>query len=81
MQVTIYDATMRLLEATDGFVDPLTPARITGTFIADHEAVQTRRVQRAISQVVTNALGSRRYVFLERSARPPGGSSLPSAGS
>jgi hypothetical protein len=66
MRISLRDATIRLLESTDGFADPLTPARMTGNFTAIHDPQLARKLHWAISQVVTNALGRSRFV-----ARPP----------
>lgn len=62
MRISLRDATIRLLESTDGFADPLTPARMTGNFTAIHDPQLVRKLHRAISQVVTNALGRSRFV-------------------
>jgi hypothetical protein len=62
LKVSLRDATVRLLEATDGFADPLSPARVTGAFSAEHDPKLARKVHRAISQLVTNALGRSRFV-------------------
>lgn len=66
MRISLRDATIHLLESTDGFADPLTPARMTGNFTALHDPQLARKLHWAISQVVTNALGRSRFV-----ARPP----------
>jgi hypothetical protein len=63
IQVALRDATVRLLESTDGFQDPLTPARITGNFTAENDPQLARKVHRAISQLVTTALGRTRFVL------------------
>ena len=62
LTVALRDATMRLLESTDGFADLLSPAQITGTFTAELDAKTARKVHRAVSQLVTNALGRSRFV-------------------
>jgi hypothetical protein len=62
MRISLRDATIRLLESTDGFADPLTPARMTGSFTARHDPQLVRKLHWAISQVVTNALGRSRFV-------------------
>lgn len=72
--IELRDTSVRLLDATDGFTDPLTPARITGTFTADLDPRTARRLHRAMSQFVTNALG--RSVFV----RADGGSNVVPAG-
>lgn len=62
LSVTISDATMRLVESTGGFTDPLTPARITGGFTASLDPLLSRKLHRALSQLVTNAIGRPRHV-------------------
>jgi hypothetical protein len=62
MRISLRDATLRLLESTDGFADPLTPARMTGSFTAIHDPQLVRKLHWALSQVVTNALGRSRFV-------------------
>ena len=62
LTVALRDAMVRLMDSTGGFVDPLSPARLTGTFTARHEPGLARRISRAISQIVTNALGRTRLV-------------------
>jgi len=57
IKVSLYDATVRLLESTEGFIDPLSPARVTGSFSAVHDPLLARKIQRAASQLVTNAMG------------------------
>ncbi len=56
------DATLRLDEATDGFVDLLSPARLEGTIVADHDERATRRLRFALSQIMTNRLGETRLI-------------------
>ncbi len=62
LTVALRDATVRLLDSTGGFLDPLSPARLTGTFTARHDPELALRISRAISQIVTNALGRTRFV-------------------
>ncbi len=63
LTVTLRDATVRLLESTKGFADPLSPARITGTFSAHHDPLLARKLHRAVTQMVTNAVGKPWYVY------------------
>lgn len=63
IRLNLKDASLRLLESTPGFVDLLTPARLSGSFTAQLDARATRRVQYAVSQMVTNAMG--RSLFVE----------------
>jgi hypothetical protein len=57
MRLSLYDATVRLLESTEGFHDPLSPARVSGTIDAELDPLLARKIQRAASQLVTNAMG------------------------
>jgi len=68
MHVSLRDATVRLLESTEGFNDPLSPAKITGDFTAEHDPALARKIHRAISQLVTNALGRSRLVQAEETS-------------
>jgi hypothetical protein len=60
--VTVQDASLRLVEHTPGFVDLLTPARLSGTFTADHDPRKTVQAHYAMSQIVTDALGRSMFV-------------------
>jgi hypothetical protein len=62
LDLDLYDATLGLLEGTEGFVDPLTPAQMTGSVAAVHDPAATRRLYVAASQFVTNVCGSVRFV-------------------
>ena len=57
MRMTLRDATVRLLESTDGFRDLLTPGKIMGDFTARLDPASARKIHRATSQLVTNAVG------------------------
>jgi hypothetical protein len=71
LKLSVRDASVRLLEATDGFTDPLSPARITGTFTAVNDPREVRRLKNAVSQFVTNAMQETRLVMLSAAqARP-----------
>lgn len=63
IDVTLRDASVQLLEATPGFVDLLSPAQLTGTFKAVRHERNTRLLNNAASQMVTNALRKTRYVL------------------
>jgi hypothetical protein len=62
LSVNVRDASLKLLDSTDGFVDLLTPARLTGSFIAQMHDRQTIQMHNAISQYVTNAFGRSMFV-------------------
>lgn len=57
LTITMRDATLRLVEATPGFRDLLSPATLQGELTARHDKSSTRRLHYAVSQYVTNALG------------------------
>ncbi len=60
LAVRLRDASLDLLESTDGFVDLLSPATLTGTFTATHDDRRTRQLSAALRRLVNNALGSNR---------------------
>jgi hypothetical protein len=60
--LTIRDSTLRLLEATDGFVDPLTPSRVTGDVDAVRDERSARRYRIALSQFITDRMGKPRLL-------------------
>ena len=62
LSISILDASLTLLESTGGFVDLLSPARLTGRITATLDEQRTRQIQFAVSQFVTNALGRSRFV-------------------
>ena len=61
---TLRDASLALQESTAGFVDLLSPFRLTGTFVASADAKRARQLSLGASQLVTNALGKTRYVMV-----------------
>jgi len=63
MSLEIKEASLDLLESTPGFVDLLSPARLTGTLTAQQDLMRTRRLYFNVSQVVTDALGRSRFVL------------------
>ena len=71
LKLTLRDATIRLLESTDGFTDPLSPARLTGNITAKLDPKLSRKMHRAVTQLVTNALGRRRFVNADRGESAP----------
>ena len=56
------DASLTLLDSTDGFVDLLSPARLTGQLTARLNENRTQQMRFAVSQLVTNALGHSHFV-------------------
>jgi hypothetical protein len=66
IRVTLHDATLVLQESTKGFVDLLSPGRLTGSFTGSPDRKKARQMHIAASQLVTNALG--RTVFVKNQA-------------
>ncbi len=63
--ILVEDASLALLESTEGFVDLLSPARLTGraTAVLDNQRMQ--QMHDSISRLVSDALGRRRFVLGE----------------
>ncbi len=68
LTLVLKDASLTLLDSTDGFVDMLSPARLTGSLTARLDDQRTRQIGFALSQMVTNALGRTRLVSLPSSS-------------
>ncbi len=62
MSLSLRDASLTLLDSTAGFVDLLSPARLTGKVTADLDEQRARQMASAMNQIVTNALGYTRLV-------------------
>ncbi len=62
VSLSLRDASLTLLDSTDGFVDLLSPARLTGKLTANLDRNQSQRMAWAVNQIVTNALGYTRLV-------------------
>jgi hypothetical protein len=62
LSLVLRDATLTLLDSTDGFNDLLSPARLTGRLTARRNERRTQQMRFAVSQLVTNALGHSRFV-------------------
>jgi hypothetical protein len=60
--LVVKDASLTLMESTDGFVDLLSPVRVTGSVSARLNEKRTREMLFAVSQLVTNALGRSFFV-------------------
>ena len=69
MGLDLRDASLTLLESTDGFVDLLSPARLTGSITAQLDEKRARQMRFATSQMVTDALGRSRFVQNELDRR------------
>ncbi len=74
MSLSLRDASITLLDKTDGFVDLLSPARLTGKITAGLDERRSRQMAYAVNQLVTNALGYTRLV----AAGKPSATRLPS---
>jgi hypothetical protein len=61
--LTLRDASVQLQQSTPGFHDLLSPAQMTGTFTAKNDDKITQQMNRAASQIVTNALGKTTLVM------------------
>lgn len=71
--IDIVGSSLSLLAATDGFVDLLSPAQLTGRLLSRHDDDQTRRMRRATSQFVSNALKRVQWVSAPDATLLPSG--------
>lgn len=62
MSLAVLDASLVLIDATSGFIDLLSPARLVGTVAADFDAARARRLRFAVAQEMTNRLGRTRVI-------------------
>ena len=60
LTVHLRDGSLDLLQSTDGFVDLLSPATLTGSFTATHNDRRARQLSAAVRRLVNDALGSNR---------------------
>ncbi len=60
--IRLRDASLTLLNSTEGFVDLLSPGRLSGQITAGFDELRARQMRFAISQLVTDALGYMRLV-------------------
>lgn len=58
LTVRLRDGSLDLLESTDGFIDLLSPATLTGSFTATHNDERARQLSAALRRLVNDALGS-----------------------
>ncbi len=68
LALTVEGSDLRLLAKSTGFVDRLTPAQMLGEFQVTRNEAQARRMRRAATQRVTNALGSILWVNADADA-------------
>jgi hypothetical protein len=66
--LALRDASLQLLESTPGFHDLLSPAHLTGSVTSRRNESETRKLNLAASQLVTNALKQTRFVQSHREA-------------
>ncbi|MFO0873753.1 MAG: hypothetical protein U0575_07240 [Phycisphaerales bacterium] len=59
---TLVDASMSLIDSTQGFHDRLSPAQFDADVVAVKSPEQAMRIRQAVSQRVTNAFGETRIV-------------------
>lgn len=71
MELVVEGGTLSLLAKTNGFHDLLSPVGLTGTFVARHAPDEAGRWRRALSQFVTNALGTSTWVDAHDQEREP----------
>ncbi len=71
VSLVLRDASITLLDSTDGFVDLLSPARLTGKITAGLDERCSRQMAYALNQLVTNALGYTRLVAKEPTTKRP----------
>lgn len=72
LSISLRDASLTLIDSTDGFHDLLSPARLSGSFTATLDVQQTRQIHHAVSQIVSNALGRTRFVRASQQTGGPG---------
>jgi len=70
LAVSVYDATLDLIDASNEFHDALSPAILEGAFTALRDDVLAEQIRYSTSQKVTNLLGRVRYVEAADALRP-----------
>ena len=68
LSISVRDASLKLGDSTDGLIDLLSPARLSGRFKATNNPELVRQFQLATSQFVTDALGRTRFVYNQSEA-------------
>ena len=66
MTLSIYQASLDLTRATEGFVDLLSPAELSGTFSGPCDTTEVERVRNIVNQHMTNTFGQVIYVRGDR---------------
>lgn len=77
LNVVVRDTSVRLMESTEGFEDLLSPSRTVGSFTAELDPARALKLRRAMSQVVTNALGRTTFVKVDVEASSSPGARAP----
>jgi hypothetical protein len=80
LRIALQDASLTLLDSTEGFVDLLSPSRLSGSITATYNPPRVRQIQHAVSQLVTNALGRSRLVQVVPAGAPAASMAGRSAG-
>lgn len=62
--ILLQNVSLELADSTDGLIDLLSPARLSGSFTATNDPEQVRLFRLAASQLVTDALGRTRFVMV-----------------
>lgn len=62
MTLRIDEATMQLTRSTEGFVDLLSPAELSGTFSGPCDTTEVDRIRNVVNQYMTNTFGQVLYV-------------------
>jgi hypothetical protein len=71
IRIDIDGSTLSLIASTDGFVDLVSPAEITGSLRAEYAPSDALRLRQVASQLVTDALGRTFWVAVPASRVPP----------
>ncbi|MBG84883.1 MAG: hypothetical protein CMJ40_10110 [Phycisphaerae bacterium] len=66
MTLSIEQASLDLTRATDGFVDLLSPAELSGTFSGPCDTTEVERIRNIVNQHMTNTFGQVIYVQGDR---------------
>ena len=62
IRLNLIGSSLVLTDHTEGFIDIMSPAKLTGSFTAPFDPIFTLQMRQAVSQIVTNAVGSGRWV-------------------
>ena len=62
MTLSIDQASLDLTRSTEGFVDLLSPAELSGTFSGPCDTIEVERIRNIVNQHMTNTFGQVIYV-------------------